>query len=288
MSETGTAKPGVKPDIWLKHRSIYSESLINLQEATSENQARLKAAKADGIHIDAMKFVSKLNRKDPAEAAVFLRALLEGALIEKCAFMYQSDMIAGGSIADMFKIPAPSAKAVVQFKEAEATDIGYQEGLHGGSLDNLAKKFEPGSAALAAATRGFKRGQEFMKRNAVPGVVPVAPARGRRGGRVKNDEPSPAPVARRGRKAAAAVEAEPADDEPEAEVDEAEATSGGPVSLDRLTMDDVRALSNHKMAAVYRELTGSKLKKFESRGAGIVKFEQLLASRNESGLATAA
>jgi len=277
-----TTQGGIKPDKWLKHQAVYSESQIKLQEATSENQVRLKAAKADGIHIDALKTVSKLNRKDPAEAAVFLRAVLEGALIQGCAFMHQADMLNGGSIADMFKIDKPSAKAVEQFKESEALQIGYDEGLNGGSIENLQKQFDAGSAGLTAAVRGFKRGRDFVEASAQPGVTPVAAARGRRGGRKaagaaeEAEAPKPEPA-----KPAHDPDGDPDFDEPLRGTDDPDDGEEGEAasSEDVPNMIEVQKMSNVKMAALWNKLTGQNIPKFESRAVGLSKLTQLYSAR---------
>jgi hypothetical protein len=290
MSATTSKKVGLQPDTWLKHRSIYSESLITLQEATSENQAKLKAAKADGIHIDAMKMVSRLNRKDPAEAAVFIRAVLEGALVEKSAFMFQGDMLNGGSIADMFKTPMPSDKAAADYRDHEAFEIGHNEGLAGGSEDNLKAQFMAGSSALVAALGGFKRGRAFMQSTATPGIVKVAPTKGRRGGRTVNDKDNVErgndnglaqvpPRARRNAKVKQAAEPLP-------EPDDAEKLLEDETPTGEIDLNQVRKISVHKGAKLWNELTGATLKKFENKAVMLQKFEKLVASRS-NGLAGA-
>jgi hypothetical protein len=221
--------------------------------------------------------VSRLNRKDPAEAAVFLRAVLEGALVEKCAFMFQGDMLNGGSIADLFKTPEPSARAVAQFTENQALEIGYTEGLQGGSIDNLQKQFREGSAELSAAIRGFKRGRQFMEASSPPGVVPVAPSPGRRGGRRKAAAAEPAPDQ-------SETEERLTPEDGEGDDEHAHGTNGTmrPVTTvpsEPIDMGRIIKLSNHKMAVEWNRLTGQNIKKFENRDVAIGKFQKLVAAQ---------
>jgi hypothetical protein len=254
-----TPPAGVNPDKWLKHRAIYSASQIDMKEATTKNQAVLKAAKSDGVHIDALKFVSGLDKKDPLEGAAFLRALLEGALIQKCAFMFQGDMLNGGSIADMLKVQTASPAAIEKFDNAVAHERGYAEGLHGGSLDNLAAEFGAGTSALQAASTGFKRGRQFMEGSQPKGVKAVSAAKGRRGGRAK-------------------AQGEPSEPEP---------AMAAPVASGDIDMIKVQAMSNTEMAAYWTKITGEAVLRFESKEVGLRKFSALYAAQATSAEARA-
>lgn len=247
----------IDPDKWLKHSRLLSASRIKIAEATSENQSVLRTAKSDGIPIDSMKEVNRLNRKDPAEAAAYLRGVIEGALVQGCAFMSQADILNGGSLADMLKVSSASPEAIRAFKEDEAMEIGYNEGTQGGTLENLNKQFPVGSPSYLAAAEGFRRGRSFMEGNAQPGVSPVTGGRGRRGGR--------------GKAAAEEVETEVSESSEGLE-GHAPKVSGHNSKIDMLK---VNKMTNVQMAAFYNELTGANLPKFESKPVGLAKLTEL-------------
>jgi hypothetical protein len=248
---------GINPDVLIKHRSKYSAAQVDLREATAKNQAVLKAAKSDGVHIDALKFVYGLDKKDPLEAAAFMRAVLETGIILNCAFMTQSDMLQGGSIADLLKVPEPSDSSRKNLDLAMAHERGYAEGLHGGSLDNLASEFGAGTEALQAATKGFQRGVEFMNASLPKGVKAVK-ARTGGGRRDKSKETSNV------------VKLERPKGRPKAEL---------PAVSEPIDMVRVQAMSNPEMTAYWNELTGESISRFESKSVGLSKFSQLYAAQ---------
>jgi hypothetical protein len=246
---------GINPDVLIKHRIKYSNAQVELKNATTANQAVLKAAKSDGVHIDALKFVYGLDKKDPLEAAAFMRAVLETGIILNCAFMTQSDMLQGGSIADLLKVPEASEASRDKFNLALAHERGYAEGLHGGSVDNLASEFGAGSEALQAATRGFNRGREFMEANLPKGVKAVSGKAGRRGPKAE---------------ASNVVKLERPKGRPKADL---------PAVSERIDMVKVQGMSNPEMTAYWNEVTGESISRFESKAVGLSKFSQLYAAQ---------
>jgi hypothetical protein len=254
----------MNPDLWLKHRAKVSASRIVLKEATSTNQGVYKAAKSDGVHIDAMKLVMSLEAKDALEAAAFMRAVLEGALIQKCAFMHQGDMLNGGSIADMLKVSAATPAMVEKFDYQMALERGHKEGLEGGSLDNLAAEFGAGTPSLQAATKGFAQGKKFMEGNQPEGLRPVSGGKGRRGGRAKAEETS-----------------EP---EPDGRIEASNQTEMTiqAMASEVVDMVKVQSMTNPEMAAYWSKVTGQPCPRFESRAVGIQKLSALYAAQQPS------
>lgn len=271
--------PKVNANKWLKHRSRYSESRRELKEATLANQATLKAAKADGVHIDAMKLVAKFDNMDPMEARSLFTAFVQGAIVQKCEFMVQGDMLAGGnSLADLFTPEQPTPRSIEAFEEGKAYELGYNEALGGGSVSNLHAVFGPGSALLVQALKGWERGSDLAEKYASPGVK-KAPASGR---------------GRRGKMAAAGDDAEEAETSSEessgdldfdskeeidadAELNEALSSEPAGVPTAELTRDKLAKMSNTELAKVYSEITGATTQRFESKAVAIAKIEGALA-----------
>ena len=267
---------------WLKHRNLYSESRRELKEATLANQATLKAAKADGVHIDAMKLVDLFDRKDTADARALFNCFVQGAIVQKCEWMMQGDLLdGGGAISDLFTPNEPSPRTIEAFEDQKAYELGYTEALAGGSVSNIHAVFGAGSAQLVMALKGWDRGTKLAEKYATPGVKKTpSSGKGRRSKVAASDDAEQEEPASE-IEAPEEQEAREELDHPLAEPGEPEAVAV-PSNIAELSMDQVREMSLNQMCEVHAQITGGPKRNLKSKAVAIASIEGALKSASHA------
>ena len=162
-----------------------SSSILAIRDATRSKEDAVmalartkKAAKGDGIDLDALKDLERLAKLDDDEAEVRLRHCIEYAVWANLPIGTQLDAFG------QHQIPKPKQKAEVEHQQWTASDAGYRAGRSGRPRDD--NPHEPGTEAQCHWTNGWLAGQRQIADTMADGAselpTPTARRRGRRQG----------------------------------------------------------------------------------------------------------
>lgn len=163
----------VNASLVCKHMNAIREAKDENASAGSAVEKVHKAAKADGLNLDALKLAMRLGKMDPAEASRFW--MMTGLYAEARwpGLLEQNDLFSGKIIKAM-----PDQLEFLDLRELEAA--GRTAGLRG-ELGRHDHNHETGSAQAQAWERGHHRGEkEREEMEAETGRSIAAPATGRR------------------------------------------------------------------------------------------------------------
>lgn len=168
-ADPGPGHPGPDPNTYLKHHRAALESGRALGEAQSAHQNTLKAAKKDGVDIDVLKALIRLQKQDPTEVSLHFQTLARYAAWTGKPLGFQADLLAGAG-----DHQGPDDDAVAEFTLAEVLQQGYTDATQGAPIDN--NPHPVGTDMAAEWAKGWHRGAEFMSS---AGKVKDPPARPR-------------------------------------------------------------------------------------------------------------
>lgn len=170
--------PNVPPEAFLKHYRAIRDATRSKEDAVMALARTKKAAKGDGIDLDALKDLERLAKLDDDEAEVRLRHMHQYAVWANLPIGTQLDAFG------QHQIPKPKQKAEAEHQQWTASDSGYRAGRSGRPRDD--NPHEPGTEAHVSWTNGWLAGQRQIADAMADGAselpTPTARRRGRRQG----------------------------------------------------------------------------------------------------------
>lgn len=175
-------------DTYLTHYRLIRRQSSEGESVRGTLGALKKAAKKDGVNLDALALVEKLAKMEEEAATMFLRDVFRYAGWSDIHIGRQKELFA------LFDSGGPSEKAKAELSEHVAFETGVAAGEAGRKQDDC--QFEPGTAVHVAWVRGWNEGQaRIAKRMEMTGEDPAdqpKPASERRGRRkARTDETAP-------------------------------------------------------------------------------------------------
>jgi len=146
--------PNVAPETFLAHyRSIRDATRVK-DDAGMALARTKKAAKSDGVDLDALKMLERLAKLDEDEAELQLKHVFEYASWAKLPIGTQLDAFG------QHKIPAVKQKAANEHELWAAGDAGNKAGKKGEPRDN--NPHEPGTELHVVWAKGWLDGQRVI------------------------------------------------------------------------------------------------------------------------------
>ena len=189
LQEAATPSTNVPPEIFLKHYRLIRDAKRAAEETSMALARTKKAAKSDGVDLDAFKLLERLTKVDSDEAEAQLRHLKDYCAWLKLPIGTQLGLFAA-AVADE---PTDGAQAEQRAWEAEQAGIEAGKGGQHRVDDN---PYPAGTEHYARFDKGYLRGQRMIadklgenakaadprrgrKRDAAPNGSEAAPKRGR-------------------------------------------------------------------------------------------------------------
>jgi ribosome modulation factor/uncharacterized protein (UPF0335 family) len=145
-----------------------------IAEAQGAHRSVMKRAKGLGINTKAIAEVVTNRALDPDEVSRHYRDVMRYAAINGATYAIQQDLFPTSGM-DLHV----SDKADAEHQEWEASEAGYQSGLHGQPVEGC--PFPPASALAQMWSLSWHRGQAALAATLTPGeTAPVARTRSRR------------------------------------------------------------------------------------------------------------